>query len=205
MELRNLNAKFLLYLLMKDELAKVLAILYLLSEYRRLGRYQISKMLRLGEGVVRRILKELKETGFVTSLRGGSSLTLKGKKLLRGLLETFKVKKIVKVNVADVVGPGYLGVGVCCRTSCSDVLKIRDEVVRGGAEGALVLKFEGGELKMPYINGKELLEISKFMRSVSNLFKLSEGDIIIIGFDKEFGRALIGVIKAVLLFHEPVN
>jgi len=199
--LRDLNTESFLYSLMKEDLAKVIAVLYLLSEHGRLGRYQISRTLKLGEGVVRRILKELREGGFVTSLRGGSSLTSRGKELLRGLLEELKVKKVIRVDVTGVVGPGYLGVGVCYRTSSRNILRIRDEVVRGGAEGALVLEFEGGKLKMPYMNSEES-RVSDFIKSITETFELSEGDVVVVGFDKEFGKALMGVLRAVLLFHE---
>jgi len=182
-----------------DNLVQILAILYLLSEYGRLGRYQISKTLKLGEGVVRRILKYLKDEGLIVSSKGGSSLTLKGKRFLRKLFDKFNIKKMREVNVTKVVGSDYLGVGICCKALLGDILRIRDEAVRGGAEGALILKFEGGRLVMPYMDSEAVPVLQDFIESITKIFEPSEGDIVIIGFNKDLGRALVGAIRAALL------
>jgi len=185
-----------------NELVQVLAVLYLLSEYKRLGRYQISEILSLGEGVVRRILKRLRDKGFVTTSRGGTSLTLRGKELLKAIFRKFDIKKVAEVNVTKIIGSGYSGIGVCCSTLSQNVLKIRDEVVRGGAEGALILKFERGKLTIPYLDKEEIPGMHEFVESVTKTFELSDGDVVIVGFNKKLGRALMGAIRATLAFHK---
>ncbi|RLE74636.1 MAG: hypothetical protein DRJ56_07115 [Thermoprotei archaeon] len=175
---------------------RVLAVLYLLSEFSRLGRYQLSRMTSLGEGVVRRVLAYLKSGGFVASSRGGALLTDEGRRLLRQLLARYGIRKLASVDVTKIVGAGYSGFGACCSPPRLGVLEIRDRVVRGGADGALILRCEGGRLRAPYLEGEAVPHMSEFKRAVESIFQPRDDEVVIVGFSRDPGRALLATLRA---------
>ncbi|WP_243666138.1 hypothetical protein [Vulcanisaeta sp. JCM 16159] len=51
--------------------AEELTVLLILKKYGRMGRYSLSAISGMGEGVVRRVLSELKGQGAIRVMRGG--------------------------------------------------------------------------------------------------------------------------------------
>ncbi len=181
-----------------DEYANIIAILYLLKKYGRLGRYQLSKMLGIGEGVVRKILERLRDEGYLNTIRGGSSLTELGKKLYEDLLRKFNIKKICEIDIKSLIGKEYYSVGLCCKLNEVKVLSLRDSVVRAGADGALIIIYENGILKLPYVSNDIKRDFPSLANSLIKEFNPIDKEIIVISFSKDFGKALLSVLKAII-------
>ncbi len=98
-----------------------LAFLLLLSVEEPVGRPYASRVLDIGEKMLRNIYSELVEKGLVEKTRAGAYLSRHGKKLLESL------------EIARVVGDKCLCIVACDRESLEvlsrKVLLLRDEVV----------------------------------------------------------------------------
>ncbi|MGB9733208.1 MAG: DUF4443 domain-containing protein [Conexivisphaera sp.] len=119
----------------------------LLLRKGRVGRKGLAELLDVGEATGRTILSKLKSTGLAGSDRGGAYLTAKGSAeadSLAGVLEP-----------ADVELPERYGGEVACvivKNGCSVLgtgVMHRDEAVRGGADGALIMVKRGGKYMFP--------------------------------------------------------
>ncbi len=74
----------------------------------------------------------------------------------------------------------------------------RDEAVRSGAQGSIIIGFRGGRLVLPPDN-REASEISpREDKRLCDIFDLSENDLIVIGFASNKPRSLSGALAAVL-------
>lgn len=176
-----------------------IALMILLSILGRLGRRQISNYLKIGEGVTKRIVRNLDNQGLVDIKRGGGSLSRKGLENLRDKLSKFK---IVSVKILDVeeVCPNCKGVGFLLRKlSLCKLVEIRDEAVRGGARGALIIRVEEGKLTLPPDLGYLEDYFPLLANEIKENFEISEGDVIILAFSENIGDAIIGGLKASIL------
>ena len=176
-----------------------IALMILLSILGRLGRRQISNYLKIGEGVTKRIVRNLDNQGLVDIKRGGGSLSKKGLENLRDKLSKFK---IVSVKILDVeeVCPNCKGVGFLLRKlSLCRLVEIRDEAVRGGARGALIIRVEEGKLTLPPDLGYLEDYFPLLANEIKENFEISEGDVIILAFSENIGDAIIGGLKASIL------
>jgi len=175
----------------KDNPREMLSILFVLKVYGRLGRYTVSRLTGLSEGKVRRILKDLAGRGYVDVSKGGSKLTENGLSFYLNYLNNLGLKEICLIRVKDKVG-------VCVHLKPKNkkfgVLELRDEVVRGGAEGALILEVEKGELMLHPV-GRMRDHLPEVASHLSKSLELRDGDLIIVGFGRELKGALKGAIS----------
>lgn len=182
---------------MEDIREIALMILFLL--YGRLGRRQISNYLNIGEGIAKKMMKKLNNQGLIDVKRGGGSLSGKGLENLRDKLSRFK---IVSVNVFDAeeVCPNCKGIGFLLRSlSLFRLVEVRDEAVRGGARGALIIKIERGGLLLPPNLGDLRDYFPLLAREIKENFEMREGDTVILAFSENIGEAIIGGLKASIL------
>ena len=119
----------------------------LLLRKGRMGRKGLAELLDVGEATGRTILSKLKSAGLAGSDRGGAYLTEEGTAeadSLAGVLEP-----------ADVELPESYGSAVACvvvKNRCGalgTVVAHRDEAVRGGADGALIMIRRDGKYVFP--------------------------------------------------------
>ncbi|MEM2890225.1 MAG: DUF4443 domain-containing protein [Candidatus Hadarchaeum sp.] len=163
--------------------------LELISKHKRIGRKQLTRKLGIGEGSTRTILDHLKNEGLITSSKGGHSLTEKGKTLLREPQPFVPVEAgdlaVGKVNVATVVR------GAANRVKLG--IEQRDEAIKVGANGATVLVFKGGKLRIlgGFVGIKK--EVSE---KIIKTLHLNEGDVVIIGAGKDLLTAEAGARAA---------
>ncbi len=179
----------------REEWILLLLLLYLLG---RLGRRQISNYLGIGEGKVKRIIKELSEMNLIDTKRGGEALSRDGLEYLRNY---FSLNNIFSVSLFDTreICEDCEGIGFLLRNaSLSRILDIRDEAVRGGADGALIIRVEEGKLILP----PDLGTVGKYFPRLENqlisIFSVLDGDIIILSYSRRFSGALIGGLKAAI-------
>lgn len=183
----------------KSEDIREIALMILFLLYGRLGRRQISNYLNIGEGIAKKMIKNLNNQGLVDVKRGGGSLSRKGLENLRDKLSKFK---IVSVNVFDAeeICPNCKGIGFLLRNlSLLRLVEVRDEAVRGGARGALIIKVERGRLLLPPNLGDLRDYFPLLAREIKENFEMREGDTIILAFSENIGEAIIGGLKASIL------
>ena len=159
-------------------------------EKRPLGRDQLTRVLKLGEGSTRSLMKKLKKSNLVKTTTRGITLTSKGSNFLKKLknkvygpvkienFEEFSVAWKVK-NSADKVKVG---------------IEQRDAAIRADASGILVFTYFD-DLKMP---GAEhcLKGNNELCKELKENFKLSRGDVIVLAFASVLKKAEEGAWAA---------
>ena len=158
------------------------------------GRQQLSRELRLGEGTIRTMASRMKGLGLVEAARGGMSLTEEGRGVLAGVSQMISSSEIPETpltlgssNHAVLVrgASGRVGLGI----------EQRDAALIAGAMGATTLVFVGGGLLMPGTSEEVDPETRRLI-----LARISpgEGDAIIIGSSDDPYLAELGAKSAAL-------
>jgi predicted transcriptional regulator len=177
----------------------LLTMLYM--EESSVSRAKLQKLLGLGEGSVKSMIKCMKKHGLLSTSASGSKLTDRGIGFL----------KRVKLHVPELRKTclEYLSVGrvnymaVLRGVDAPDALKIRDMAVKFGGTGAVLLSIKEGSFKIPYV-ADDLKNVS--MRDYKELSKTNPQDndnILVVGGENN-GSALsaIGSILFDLLYRQ---
>ena len=163
------------------------------------GRVRLSKILGLGEGAVRTLVKHLKNEGLIKISRTGVILTDSGKKLSSFL--NSRISSETEVPQSSLtVGPFNIAVLV---KNVADAIKYgleqRDAAIKVGASGATTLIFSHGGLVMPGAEGEDVFKNIPAIRDVLiSKLKPREGDVVIIGSGNDRLTAELGAIAAAL-------
>ncbi len=132
---------------LSDPKAALAAYSLMILREGRMGRKGLAEALGVGEATGRTILSKLKAAGLAASDRGGAYLTPAGEEKSESLL---RLVRPIRVELPERYGNAVVGVEV--KAAC-DLLRTgvrqRDEAVRGGALGALVLIKRGGKYVFP--------------------------------------------------------
>jgi len=121
-------------------------ILLTLYERGKAGRYFLKKILGLGEGVIRKVINELRGRNLVNVSRGGAELTQNGLNLIHEILNTLGIKNFCRIeNVEKLLN---INTEVICYLYHLDkrlnfiksIVDIRDEGIRQGLLGVLILE-----------------------------------------------------------------
>jgi len=180
---------------------QLLNALVLIDQEGPVGRRALAQALQINDGVTRGLLERLAEQGLVEVSEGtGVRLSKQGRETLQKYLKQISVRKIKTLDETELV-PGKVSVGVhlakMYKPGITGVLQ-RDEAIKVGAEGTLTVAFVNGKLSIPPDN-KKVAELSpREDARIRELFRLSENDLVIIGFGKDANRALSGALAAVL-------
>lgn len=138
------------------------------------GRQELAKELELGEGTIRTILNALKSKKLLHSTKKGHFLSSKGGRILNEMLKNIGMVKETRLKS---VYPNAKKVAVLIRKvpSLKQLHKLRDIAVKNGADGALILKF----------NGKLYAQESGYemdFKELEKLFHLNNDDALIVAF-----------------------
>ncbi len=158
------------------------------------GRKRLSSMMDVGEGSIRSLIKRLREVGFVDVDRNGCFLTERGKKAVR------KIRKVIigpKKLRLDILGDEAYVMLVRGLKGKVNTLEIRDEAVRVGGKGAIILVKSDNSILFPETGepiSKYHPEDEKAIMELSPL----EGDIIVIGMGNDLKRSRVASIAASL-------
>jgi hypothetical protein len=174
--------------------AHVLRALGLIGAGKGIGRQQLSKELRLGEGTVRTLVNRMRGRGLLYTSRGGMTLTPEGQKLLTAFGEIFFAAEFPDTQLT-VGSSNYAvlvkGAGRKIRRGVEE----RDAAIIAGAEGATTLVYDGERLQMP---GMEMEIDSSTVDHIHKSLRPSKGDVIIIGSANDPFEAEMGAISAAL-------
>ena len=148
---------------------------------RRTGRAHLSRSLGIGEGTMRTILAHLTGQGLVKSAPMGAKLTKKGVRLLS------KIK--MKIPNTKDSGASRLTFGLpsnAAQLRGLDVsvssLQLRDEMVRSGASGGVLLEFRGGDLILLPYHRRAQSDYARELKRLESEFDFAEGDRLLVCF-----------------------
>ncbi|MBS7638825.1 DUF4443 domain-containing protein [Candidatus Bathyarchaeota archaeon] len=155
------------------------AVLLLITlERNPLGRKRISALMELGEGSVRSLVNRLREMGWVNCGRGGCFLTELGMEKVREIRECLVGP--IEVELREIVeGSAYATLVRC--VNYSEVLELRDEAVRSGGRGAVILRKLGGALVFPETGERLSSYAPRDSKMLEDTLKPGEGDLIVLG------------------------
>ena len=166
---------------MRSEVKELLMLL-MLGREGPIGRYRLKKVLGLSEreGVVRQMLADLQEQGYVSASRSGCKLTSKGTALLEKGLNAHHIAAIKLFDI-PLLTPGPIGVAVHLRNRANRVrsaMKVRDMAVRGGALGATVILFENDKLTVPSVSPDFFEDHPDLVEKIHEAFHLEDDDVV---------------------------
>ena len=181
---------------------KNMLLLFMIKMEGPIGRYRLKEMLDLSEreGLVRRMLSDLKHKGFIRTFKSGSELTWKGEALLEEISKKYEILNIMEMNLkAFGIGPQSFIIHLHGQKILEPIVELRDIAVKAGATGAVLLTYEKGALTVPTVYFDLALEYPTIAEKILKKFNLSEEDIIVICFSNDRWRALEGCL-AVTVF-----
>lgn len=186
-------------------LVQLLNALVLIDQEGPIGRRALAQSLQINDGVTRGLLERLAEQGMVEVNEGtGVRLSKKGKEMLQKYLREIGVKKITTLDETKLV-PGKASVGIQLlrryKPGMTGVSQ-RDEAIKAGADGTITMAVVHGDLVIPP-DDKKVKDLSPHDNSyLQEIFKLSENDLMIVGFGMDKHRALSGALAAVLFLEK---
>jgi len=160
------------------------------------GRFRLSQELGVGEGVVRTLLKRMKDAGIVRSARSGCILTQNGVKLWEELRS--KLARKVELGRSEI-SLGEYNVAILVKGSGSKVsagLEQRDAAVKAGALGAVTIVMREGKLQIPMISDDASKDFPRVYQQVVKALQPQEGDVIVVGSANEKLAAEYGALAA---------
>jgi predicted transcriptional regulator len=156
--------------------AIILKALDIIESELGIGRQQLSRELRLGEGSVRTMIKRLKEKELIETSRGGMILSDKGRFLMDKIGEHMVGMEIPDTRITlDSENYAILVKGSAMNVNKG--IEQRDAAIVAGAKGATTLVFTGEKLMMPGIDVNIESTIEELLLSK---LRPSKGDVIII-------------------------
>jgi hypothetical protein len=155
----------------------ILKSLWVLAGSDAMGRKDLAARLGIGEGTARKLLSYIEERGWAISSKKGISLTIEGKKTLKGTG--------LRAGSLDA---GELTVGekdfCVCLSGQADKIRLgieqRDEAIMVGAKGATTLVVKSKKISLP--DGFDVeIKMPEICKKIKNTFRLKNGDVVIIG------------------------
>lgn len=163
---------------------------------KAIGRSKLAKELGVGEGVMRTMIKRLKDAGLVTISKLGCVLTGKGLKLwneyntvLRRKVEIGKIElTLADYNFAILVkNRGH---------KVKSGMEQRDAAIMVGAKGATTVMFKGKRLIIPSVSDDVAKNFPKAANQMVRLLQPEENDVIVVGSADSLAKAEYGALAA---------
>lgn len=181
----------------KIEEIDALRILFYL-EKEEAGRKKIALELSLGEGYARKLLDKIEKKKLIKKTKKGSELTDLGKSVIKKIKDLFFPIEGFKIlgyeNAKAVLVRGASG-------SVEKGLEERDEAVRYGAKGAMIIIYKGGKLLFP--PSEPVMNVYKELdQAINSSAKLVEGDVVVITWGDSSADAERGAYAATIYLLE---
>ncbi|MBM3309713.1 MAG: hypothetical protein FJY77_05595 [Candidatus Altiarchaeales archaeon] len=158
------------------------------------GRKNLVKILGLGEGSVRTIIKKLTRDGLLASKPRGQELSAKGRKQVESYLKKFTKPEVAGLDIVNKKACVIILHEACDKITTG--LNEREIAVRAGADGAILLKHINGKLTFPC----EDISLDDYPKTKNFLAgkKLVEKDLLVIGFAGKEEKAVDGALAIAL-------
>lgn len=174
--------------------AHVLKALELIGSGYGVGRQQLARELKLGEGTARTLVRRLRGEALVEVSRGGMILTASGERLLSDLRRLMASTEVPETEVT-VGSKNYAILVRGAEDRVRQGVEQRDAALMAGAKGATTLIYDGVRFHMPIAEIDLDPSLNRFL--VDRL-KPERGDVAIIGTADDSSTAEIGARTAAL-------
>jgi DNA-binding transcriptional regulator LsrR (DeoR family) len=172
----------------------VLKALEIMGSSEGVGRQELARLMGLGEGVVRTLVRHLRSEGLLEVSRRGMRLSFRGSQILMSIMSIMSSMELSETEIS--VGPYSHAVLVKGAVELiRSGIEQRDAAIKVGARGATTLVYRGGRFQMPGVDMEVPEEIR--VRLLEGL-DVEDGDVIIIGAGDTPLSAEIGAKAAAL-------
>ena len=161
----------------------------LLRIEKPVSRSFLSKSLELGEGTIRSILGILKSKGYLKSNNTGHYLSKNGIKFIKEIKDNASIEKISSISLFP--DKKIVAIKIKNPAKTVNVVALRDEAVKNGAEGALILKYNK---KLRFHDSEHKENLSE----IENKLKLRENDFVIAAYADSYKLAEYGAMAAAI-------
>ena len=182
-------------------------MIVLFELYKRpMGRYKLSEITGIPEGVLRSFLKRLTESNFCKKYgKKGHDLSEKGRtfvKEIKKLIVDFKHFDAKDLTVSRVDFACQIR-GIADKIDISKTVEVRDIALIAGSTGATTIIFEAGELQGPAIDFHLVSRWPVVTGDIYHSFNLKDGDVIIVATGRDLIHARRGAFAAALTLIGP--
>lgn len=171
-----------------------------------MGRYKLSEITGIPEGVLRSFLKRLTTNNFCNKYgKKGHDLSEKGRNLvkeIRKLIVDFKHFDAKDLTVSRVDFACQIR-GIADKIDISKTVEVRDAALIAGSTGATTIIFEAGELQGPAIDFHLVSRWPVVTGDIYHNFNLKDGDVIIVATGRDLIHARRGAFAAALTLIGP--
>lgn len=178
--------------------AHMIKLLLILESEVTMGRITLARRLGIGEGSVRTIIKRLIEATIISvDAVGGCNLTKTGQSVASDLRKIVVSSGEIDLGQMGINYPAYAAHLRGLEVPQSPT-RLRDEAVRNGADGMMILKSLDGRLSLPMMSEDMSKDYPAIDTAVRTRFELRDQDILLIGFARDPLAAEMGTISASL-------
>ena len=153
------------------------------------SRAFLSKSLELGEGTIRSILNILKSKGYLESNNTGHYLSKNGIEFVKEIKDNASIEKISGISLFP--NKKIVAIKIKNPEKIANAVALRDEAVKNGSEGALILKYDK---KLRFYDSDHKENLSE----IENKLELSKNDWVIVAYADSCKLAEYGAIAAAI-------
>ena len=157
----------------------------LLRIEKPVSRSQLSKILDLGEGTIRAILGILKKNKLLESDERGHYLSAEGNAIAKKINNALSMKKVDLINIFP--NKKKMAVHIKNPGKISKSYVLRDEAVKTGADGALILNYDK-KLRLCDLDYKQDFS------GIEDKFDLARNDLVIVTYADSYKLAEHGAL-----------
>jgi len=167
-----------------------------------IGRGKLAKMLGIGEGTVRTIIKRLKDSNLIEISRDGCYLTSFGKEFWEKFKKKIPKKVFLEKNEFSLAEYNVAVLVRKCGGKVKTGMRQRDAAIMIGAEGATTVVAKNEKLVLPGVSDNVAKDYPVAYRQIVELLKPEHDDVVIIGTAKTKEKAEYGALAAALTLLE---
>lgn len=176
----------------------VLITLQTIKKNSKTSRAELGKILDLGEGSIKTLVKHLKMNDLIQTSNAGMKMSESGEKLLEQISSI--VTDGIQIPKCPIV-VGRYNYAVLARGMASTIgsgIEQRDEAIRAGASGATTLLYKDEKFLMPGNESKQVQSITEIKGAIIKNLMPEDGDVIIIGSAQKHNISEMAAKKAAL-------
>lgn len=160
-----------------------------------IGRKRLVRLLGVGEGSARTIIKRLSGQGLISSSKAGHKLTDSGKALLCARLSRMSRPELFDSG-GLVSGSSCLVIVYGAEGKVGSAVPLRDAALKAGADGAVILVERGGT-RFP----DSSMDLTQYPAAKARIEakQMKDGDVAVIGFSASQSKAEDGALAVALL------
>ena len=178
--------------------AHIVKALETIGAGKGVGRIKLSRILGLGEGATRTLVKHLRNEELVEVSKYGIVLSKYGEEILSELKS--KIGEEIEIPKSSLT-IGTFNIAILIRSAADSVkygVEQRDAAIKVGALGATTFVFTSNRLTMPGVGEDVFQNTQTIHDSLVSTLKPKENDVIIIGSANEKRTAEFGAKTAAL-------